>query len=140
MIHRLGLLACLPTIAMLVLPPRWVAAAPAGPAPGGATPIAAAAPAFDAAPHASPNASAAIAAILVVEGLLAAGVSPEDAVRQVAALTDEDLLVLADHPAMIQVAGDNAALTRNLLLGLLVLGGIIALAAASEGGGAVITN
>ena len=145
MIRRLGPLACLPTIAVLVLSPRWAMAA-ADPVPDDAAPIAATAratptaPAAEAAPEAPQHASATIAAILVVEGLIAAGVSPEDAVRQVAALTEEDLLVLAGHPGMMQVAGDNAALTRNLLLGLLVLGGIIALAAASEGGGAVITN
>ncbi|MHC4809822.1 MAG: hypothetical protein ACYTEV_05585 [Planctomycetota bacterium] len=139
MIRHLGPLACLPTIAMLVLPPRWATACTddAGPHAAAAT-TAPLTP--DPAAEASPHASPAIAAILVLESLLAAGVAPEDAVRQVAALTDEDLLVLANHPAMVQVAGDNAALTRNLLLGLLVLGGIIALAAASEGGGAVITN
>jgi hypothetical protein len=84
--------------------------------------------------------SSAIDAIFVAEALIAAGTSPEDAVAQVAMLTAADLAVLAGHPSMVQVAGDNAALTRNLILGLLLLGGIIALAAASDGGGAVITN
>ena len=130
MIRRLGCLACLPTVLACFLPP--------GPVVAGAPD---ARPAESASrPDATPDATPAIAAILVVEALLAAGVTPEEAVRQVAMLTPEDLQVLATHPAMVQVAGDNAALTRNLLLGLLVIGGIIALAAASEGGGAVITN
>lgn len=126
MIRRLGRLACLPATIVFALPPAPAPAATAAEPPR--TPAAAA------------DGSPAIAAILVVEALLAAGITPEEAVAQVSMLTDADLLVLAAHPAMVQVAGDNAALTRNLLLGLLVLGGIIALAAASEGGGAVITN
>jgi nucleotide-binding universal stress UspA family protein len=126
MIRRLGRLACLPAAIVLALP-----AAPAPAATAAESPRT---------PAATADGSAALAAILVVEALLAAGITPEEAVAQVSMLTDADLLVLAAHPAMVQVAGDNAALTRNLLLGLLVLGGIIALAAASEGGGAVITN
>ncbi|MFK7960214.1 MAG: hypothetical protein AB8G96_06780 [Phycisphaerales bacterium] len=78
--------------------------------------------------------------MVVMNGLIASGTAPERAAEQVVALTAEDLALLASHPAMLQPAGAMDAQTTNLLLGLAVLGGIIALAAASSGGGSIMLN
>ena len=141
--RRSGTLASLASLASIVLAPTSVLAD--GPVVAGAgadasrrSVAAETPPASRPAPEA--HRSSAVDAILVADALVAAGTDPAVAVAQVAALTPEDLAVLAGHPSMVQVAGSNAALTRNLVIGLLVLGAIIALAAASDGGGAVVTN
>ena len=61
------------------------------------------------------------------------GRDPIEAGRMVGQLTDADLLVLASNPAMMQEAGARDAQTDNLILGLLVLGGLLALAYAADG-------
>ncbi|MBT8486565.1 MAG: hypothetical protein HKO59_14080 [Phycisphaerales bacterium] len=56
------------------------------------------------------------------------------AAAQVAAeLTPDDLAVLFANPKMMQPAGEYSAQSANLMAALLLLGGIIALAAASDG-------
>lgn len=146
--RRSGTVASLAALASIVLAPARPALAESDPASASASasaPVVEASPASADATHSThsthaAHASSAIDAIFVADALVAAGTSPEVAIAQVAALTPEDLSVLAGHPAMVQVAGSNAALTRNLVIGLVVLGAIIALAAASDGGGAVVTN
>lgn len=65
--------------------------------------------------------------------LVELGREPIEAKRLAGLLTVEDLAVLSDNPAMMQEAGAMSAQQRNMMVGLLVLGGLIALAYAGDG-------
>lgn len=76
--------------------------------------------------------------LLIESRLVELGRDPIEAKRLAGLLTSEDLAVLADNPAMMQEAGAMSAQNRNLMAGLLVLGGLIALAYAGDG--AIVQN
>ena len=76
--------------------------------------------------------------LLATQGIVAArlielGRTAEEAQALASLLTLEDLEVLLRHPGMMQEAGAMSAQTKNLIAGLLVLGGLIALAYAGDG-------
>lgn len=76
--------------------------------------------------------------LLAAQGIVAArlielGRTPEEAQTLASLLTLEDLEVLVSHPGMMQEAGAMSAQTKNLMMGLLVLGGLLALAYAGDG-------
>ena len=70
---------------------------------------------------------------IVATRLIELGRSPDEAKALASLLTLEDLEVLVRHPGMMQEAGAMSAQTKNLMIGLLVLGGLIALAYAGDG-------
>ena len=76
--------------------------------------------------------------LLAAQGIVAGrlvelGRTPEEAQALASLLTLEDLEVLLSHPGMMQEAGAMSAQSKNLMMGLLVLGGLIALAYAGDG-------
>ena len=71
--------------------------------------------------------------ILIEARLVELGRDASEAKRLAGLLTVEDLAVLSDNPAMLQEAGAMSAQQRNMMAGLLVLGGLIALAYAADG-------
>lgn len=76
--------------------------------------------------------------LLLAQGIVATrlvelGRTAEKAQALASLLTLEDLDVLLRHPGMMQEAGAMSAQTKNLIAGLLVLGGLIALAYAGDG-------
>lgn len=76
--------------------------------------------------------------LLLAQGIVATrlvelGRTAEEAQALASLLTLEDLEVLLRHPGMMQEAGAMSAQTKNLIAGLLVLGGLIALAYAGDG-------
>ncbi len=76
--------------------------------------------------------------LLAAQGIVAGrlvelGRTAEDAQALASLLTIEDLEVLLSHPGMMQEAGAMNAQSDNLMMGLLVLGGLIALAYAGDG-------
>ena len=76
--------------------------------------------------------------LLLAQGIVATrlvelGRTAEEAHTLASLLTLEDLEVLLRHPGMMQEAGAMSAQTKNLMIGLLVLGGLIALAYAGDG-------
>lgn len=70
---------------------------------------------------------------IIAGQLVELGRSPGEAGELSMLLTQADLDVLIQNPAMMQVAGAMSAQTNNLIMGLLVLGGLIAIAAAGDG-------
>ena len=70
---------------------------------------------------------------IVATQLIELGRTAEEAQALASLLTLEDLEVLLRHPGMMQEAGAMSAQTKNLIAGLLVLGGLIALAYAGDG-------
>ena len=76
--------------------------------------------------------------LLAAQGIVAArlielGRTAEDAQALASLLTVDDLEVLVSHPGMMQEAGAMSAQSKNLIAGLLLLGGLIALAYAGDG-------
>ena len=76
--------------------------------------------------------------LLAAQGIVAArlielGRTAEEAQALASLLTIEDLEVLVSHPGMMQEAGAMSAQTKNLMMGLLLLGGLLALAYAGDG-------
>lgn len=143
-------LASAPAMAMATVKPLSTGPVAAPPGSAVTTPVRAsdAGPNTAAAPDSGPaggvpNVGTGLAVtdvLVVMQGLVDAGVDPETAAGQVAALSAEDLAVFASHPGMLQSAGAMDAQTTNIILGLALLGGIIALAAASSGGGSIMVN
>lgn len=70
---------------------------------------------------------------IVAGRLIELGRTAEEAKALASLLTIEDLEVLVSHPGMMQEAGAMSAQSNNLIMGLLVLGGLIALAYAGDG-------
>ena len=70
---------------------------------------------------------------IVAGRLIELGRTVEEAQALASLLTIEDLAVLVSHPGMMQEAGAMSAQSDNLMMGLLVLGGLIALAYAGDG-------
>ena len=70
---------------------------------------------------------------IVAGRLVELGRTAEEAQALASLLTLEDLDVLLSHPGMMQEAGAMSAQSNNLIMGLLVLGGLIALAYAGDG-------
>ena len=73
------------------------------------------------------------ARMVVAKALVDLGREKEEARTLANLLTANDIKILLANPAMMQEAGAMSAQTRNLIAGLLVLGGLIALAAAGDG-------
>ena len=71
--------------------------------------------------------------LLIETRLVELGRDLSEAKRLAGLLTPEDLAVFADNPAMMQEAGAMSAQNQNMMAGLLVLGGLIALAYAGDG-------
>lgn len=71
--------------------------------------------------------------LLIESHLVELGRSRFEAKRLAGLLTPDDLAVLTDNPAMMQEAGAMSAQQRNMMVGLLLLGGLIALAYAGDG-------
>lgn len=70
---------------------------------------------------------------IIAARLMELGRTAEEAQALASLLTLEDLEVLLSHPGMMQEAGAMSAQTKNLIAGLLVLGGLLALAYAGDG-------
>jgi len=117
--------------AMLVVPDvaRAAAAAPS------ATVTDAAPPAPAARDDAPLNVVA--ARLQVMDQLIDFGRPPEEARRIAAALTADDLAVLAANPAMMQAAGEANAQMTSLIIAGLVIGGLVVLLIAADSGFAV---
>jgi hypothetical protein len=69
----------------------------------------------------------------VYEQLLELGRAPGSALDAALRLNAEDLNVLLAHPEMMQAAGASSSVTTSIILGLLIIAGLIALAAAGDG-------
>lgn len=65
--------------------------------------------------------------------LVELGHDPHDAARMALKLTPDDLSVLLNNPRMMQQAGALSENALNFLIAALVIGGLIALAAAGDG-------
>ncbi len=141
----------MPTPSVLVLTATVAALAAGRPAPGAPEPGPVPAPATAPAP-APPGRAATAPPPLPVHFDLAAARAriaaqlvslrrpPEVAQAAAAALTAEDLEVLAANPRMMQEAGESGQVAFSIIVGCLIIAGIIALAAASDGGTVVITS
>lgn len=69
----------------------------------------------------------------LTQRLVELGRAPAEARAMVAELTPDDLAVLAANPLMMQPAGAGTQEDMTLIYGLLIVGALIALAAATDG-------
>jgi len=120
-------------IVLLIVPnAAWAAAVPAA---------VAATPPVETAPRPAERIDEPLAVVAarlgIMQRLIEVGRSPEEARRIAAALTPEDLAVLAANPAMMQEAGEANAQMTSLILAGLVIGGLVALLLTADSGFAV---
>lgn len=71
---------------------------------------------------------------IVAQRLVELGRSADEAAALASALTDDDLEVLVNNPKMIQTAGASNAYTWGIIGVVVLIGGLIALAIASDSG------